>query len=161
MSLFWQLKICHITIDPPCTSLKSKNRVCLTKSELVDEGMGFVKSLMKDGDPCFLFQKKKRVDFHLSLYLRIPDLHIFQALYVNTTEYLYIYFHVKVCFVSTALIMTPCSCEVNKCGCEINENENKELVRNTKGVNTKVFEKSRRPSKKRKPNRPTTKLKSK
>ena len=38
------------------------NRVCLTKSELVEEGMGFVKSLMKDGDPCFTFEKKKRVN---------------------------------------------------------------------------------------------------
>ena len=49
-------------IDPACTSLKDKNRVCLTKSELVEEGKGFVESLMKDGDPCFTFQKKKRVN---------------------------------------------------------------------------------------------------
>ena len=57
--------------------------------------------------------------------------------------------------------MTPCSCEIKKCGCEINKNENKESVRNTKGINTKAFKKSRRPSDKRKQNRPTAKPKSK
>ena len=81
--IFWVIKIwkhksyidivnCKtFLIDPPCTSIKDKNRVCLTKSDLVEEGMGFVKSLMKDGDPCFTFEKKKRVNLLFKQLLKI------------------------------------------------------------------------------------------
>lgn len=55
--------------------------------------------------------------------------------------------------------MTPCTCELKKCGCETNKNENKESVRNTKEINTTAFKKSRRPSNKRKQNRNIMKLK--
>ena len=50
--------------ETPCTSLEEKTHVCLTKAELKKQNLGFVESLMDAGDPCFLFQRKKRVCTH-------------------------------------------------------------------------------------------------
>ena len=55
----------------------------------------------------------------------------------------------KVCFVSTALIMTPCSCEVKTCGCKNVEKINEET------------RKSKKPTRKRKYKRPVAKPKRK